>query len=116
MKRILFVEDDELCMKLGLKVLALFDNVEVTSTDNGTSALNLYEKKPHDLLVVDLDLPDISGSELVSLIQNRYPNTPPSVAITAHLDDKTDKPKHIDRVYTKPLTYHMFKDILTLLD
>lgn len=114
--KVLLVEDDELCRKLGLKILALFNDIEAYSATNGIQALNLYEKESFDLLIVDLDLPDISGSEIVSLIKNRYTKYPPSVAITAHLDKNAVKPQHIDRLYTKPLTYNMFKDILTLID
>lgn len=113
--RVLLVEDDELCRKLGLMVLGLFDNVEATSASTGSQALTLYEKEPFDLLIVDLDLPDITGSEIVSLIKNKYKKCPPSVAITAHLAKNSATPHNIDRLYTKPLTYNMFKDILTLV-
>lgn len=113
--KVLFVEDDDMCRKLGLKVLALFDNIEVMDATNGYDALELYENNPFDLIIVDLDLPDITGSEVVTLIKNRYKERPPAIAITAHLDNTDKVPNNIDKLYTKPLTYNMFKEILTLV-
>jgi|AntRauTorckE5430_2_1112549.scaffolds.fasta_scaffold00428_14 two-component system aerobic respiration control sensor histidine kinase ArcB len=116
MIRILFVEDDEISRKLGVKILENSGKVETTAAKNGYEALALYQHNYFDLLLVDLSLPDISGLDVVSLIKHKYKTRPPAVAISAHLGKNEKTPSTVDRLYAKPLTSSLFEEILTLLN
>ncbi len=111
MLRILYVEDDDIATSIGKSMLNLFNDIEFIHAEDGYTALGVYQPHKFDLLVVDLGLPDISGVELIQLIKKQYGNTPPVVAITAHVDPKCAAPLGISRVYAKPLTYELVKEL-----
>ena len=115
-KHILYVEDDEIAANIGQHILGLFDDVDVTYSATGYGALEAYNPGDYDLLIVDLGLPDISGVELVQMIKKQYKSCPPTVAITAHVTPDDGPIRQIDKVYVKPLTFDMAKEIFSLLD
>ena len=68
-KNILVVDDDELTVKLLQKVLeAWAANVEVAQ--DGKEALTKLAKKPFDLLVCDIRMPEMTGQELFQHVQD----------------------------------------------
>ncbi len=48
---------------------------QVIAVGNGTAAVAEMEKQPCDVLVADLDLPEIDGAELLNQTRKQYPNT-----------------------------------------
>src|SRR5581483_1860228 len=48
---------------------------QVTQAANGTAALAEMEKQACDVLVADLDLPEVDGAELLNQTRKKYPNT-----------------------------------------
>lgn len=75
--RILFVDDD-------LKILNALRRIlhpetckwDMTFMASPKQALNLAAKKHFDLVVSDFSMPDINGTELISMILQLHPNTP----------------------------------------
>lgn len=47
---------------------------KVTQATTGTAALAEMEKQPCDVLVADLDLPELDGAELLNQTRKKYPN------------------------------------------
>jgi len=63
-KRILIVEDNELNMKLLNDVLEAY-GYDVIKTASGAAVLELARQHGPDLILIDIQLPDISGLEAV---------------------------------------------------
>jgi CheY-like chemotaxis protein len=63
------VVDDDVRM---IKTLKLFleDEYQVATAVNGTIALRYLENKPADLILLDYEMPDLSGPEVLDLIHS----------------------------------------------
>jgi len=81
--KILLLEDDALLSKILTKHLK--ENYEVTPIYDGDSALELVEQKKFDLLILDSNVPGISGLELIKELRS-YNDTTPIIMITAYQD------------------------------
>ncbi|MGL5806756.1 MAG: response regulator transcription factor [Xenococcaceae cyanobacterium] len=82
--RILLVEDDEL-FRLGLRIRLEQepDFVIVAEAEDGETAIELTNRYPLDLVLLDIGLPGIGGIEACRQIRNQYPNLPVLV-LTSH--------------------------------
>ena len=81
--KILLLEDDPLLSKILSKHLSL--DYEVTSVYNGNSALETVEEQKFDLLILDSNVPGITGLELIKELRS-YNDTTPIIMITAYQD------------------------------
>lgn len=82
-RRILVVEDNPLNLKLVRDVLE-FAGYEVVEAHSGEDALRVAQEAPPDLVLMDLQLPGIDGSEtLRRLRQAILGRNVPVVAVTA---------------------------------
>jgi len=80
--RILLVEDSE-SLALVYKEYLRGDNYDVTYTNSGLESQNLLSKKEFDIVLLDLQLPDIHGSDVLKYIQQeKIAST--VIVITAH--------------------------------
>ncbi|MCB1099258.1 MAG: response regulator [Verrucomicrobiae bacterium] len=84
--RILYVED----VASNQQVMAL--TLEGTGTDltcagTGAEALEVLEQQSFDLILLDLQLPDMTGYELADALRVSHPSTP-LIAVTAQSSDK----------------------------
>ena len=82
--RILLVEDDNL-LRLGLKsmVQTRGEYRIDADTDSGKEAIRLFETHRPDVVLLDLQLPDISGIDVLARIKHLSPQTP-VVVLTSH--------------------------------
>lgn len=67
--RVVYVEDNDANFTLVRKVLEATGEVEVTGATTGEEALPLIAADPPDLVLLDLDLPGISGFELAARLK-----------------------------------------------
>lgn len=69
---VLLVEDEEPLRWLARKILT-DDGYQVTSVENGRQAWELLQTQEFDLLVTDIQMPEMTGNELVERVlrQNR---------------------------------------------
>lgn len=72
MKQILYVEDDEDTFN-AVKVLLETQGYKVNGAANGKEALKLIEKEHHDLILLDIMLPDMSGWDIFQKIHKSTP-------------------------------------------
>lgn len=72
-KTILVVEDDAGLQKY-LKELLMSEDFAVQTASDGVQALNMIQKLPPDLIVLDLGLPNMSGESVCMEIRKKYPN------------------------------------------
>src|SRR5580700_7449801 len=104
--RLLVVEDEEKVMRfvtLGLKA----EQFAVDETRDGRTGLAMALETPYDLLIVDLMLPELSGTELISRLR-RHNTTVPVIVLTARdaVDDKVRNfESGADDYITKPFAF-----------
>ncbi len=73
MRKVMIVEDEELILQ-GIKSIIDWDALGLTLTHmayDGREALELWEKEPVDIIVTDIDMPEMSGLELLKQIRSR---------------------------------------------
>jgi CheY-like chemotaxis protein len=70
--RVLVVEDDTL-VRQTICMLFSASGYSVTDADNGFSALLRLQEEVPDVLVTDLNMPEMSGFELLSVVRQRFP-------------------------------------------
>jgi len=79
--RVLLVDDDESFLELFAPQFAAHD-LEVLPVSSPRRALDLLDQEPFDLLVSDVQMPELSGTELFRSVQDRHPDIP-VILITA---------------------------------
>jgi two-component system, cell cycle response regulator DivK len=84
MKRILIVEDNDSNLYLIRFILEKF-GYEVVAAKNGVTAVEMAVKERTDLIIMDIQLPDISGLEATKRIRmSEADRTVPIVALTSY--------------------------------
>lgn len=104
---VLLVEDIELNVIVARSVLEKLGNsVDVAMT--GKAALEMFKPGEYDLVLLDIQLPDMTGLDISRALTKRYPreDLPPLVALTANvLKDKREYLNAgMDDVLSKPLS------------
>jgi two-component system, chemotaxis family, chemotaxis protein CheY len=76
--KVLIVEDSRASRDFLAAAVASFDGVEVVSTASGFEALKLLPRHRFDLIITDIQMPDINGLELINFVKKNpnYRRTP----------------------------------------
>jgi DNA-binding NtrC family response regulator len=77
------VADDDPQMQLAVKTCLIRKDYDVTVVNNGAAALDSLDKESFDLLITDQQMPQMSGTELLSTLQKRGSEMP-VIMITAY--------------------------------
>lgn len=89
MKRLLIVDDDN--MNCVMAEYALSKDYEVFAVNSGSAALYFLENEPIDLILMDIEMPEMSGKEVASRIkENPKWSKIPIIFLTADSDPKTE--------------------------
>ncbi len=76
MRRALIAEDHPIYLN-GIKLVLSFElDFQIEEARSGVQALDLLEAQRFDLLVIDLDLPEMSGIDVIASIRRRLPLLP----------------------------------------
>jgi CheY-like chemotaxis protein len=67
-KRLLVVEDNA-AERMSIAELLGHDDIEIVAVETGRDALNTLRRQPCDCVVLDLRLPDMTGFELLELVE-----------------------------------------------
>jgi CheY-like chemotaxis protein len=81
------VVDDEPAVRESLGMLLESVGYDVATAANGVSAVSQIDRTVPDLLLTDLNMPEMSGIELISHVRSRYP----AVLIVAMSGDYQDE-------------------------
>ena len=104
LKKILICEDEEILLT-ALKFRLQKQGYELFLTTDGKEARAIIENERPDLVVTDIDVPKISGMELISLVRNDMEMSVP-IIIIAPLEDENiileAMQKGADDFVTKP--------------
>ncbi len=113
LKTVLIVDDDALCMKLFKNILQAHDFATIHSVD-GMDTLQLAREKHPDLIIMDIQLPKISGLEHVKMLKaDDDLKRIPIIAVTgfAMVGDKKNILKAgCDAYISKPISIPNFLD------
>ena len=86
-KRILVVDDDKETVNLIRTILTHEKKYEVVSANTAEEALELLENESVDLVISDLMMPGMSGTELLSELHN-WDGGLPVIFVSGHGKDK----------------------------
>jgi HD-like signal output (HDOD) protein len=75
MKRILFVEDNEVLLQLYAMMLSADKRWEVTTAPDGETALALVRQSAFDVVASDMQMPGMSGIQLLAEVRKLHPQT-----------------------------------------
>jgi len=93
-QRILIVEDSATMRSLLAATLEDLDlPVKITEASSGFEALRCLPREEYDLVVTDINMPDINGLELVSFVKNneKYSRIPLVIVSTEGSERDRDK-------------------------
>lgn len=119
--RILLVEDNDLNRMVAQNSLQYF-NCSVVEVENGIEALDILKKQEFDVILMDIQMPEMDGIEATKIIRNEYKIKTPIIALTANaFKTEIEKCKNagMDDYVTKPfeettlletIAKHLFKN------
>lgn len=89
MKTILIVEDSATTRSLIRAVIDELGDFETVEASSGFEALKILPTQHYDLIVTDINMPDINGLELISFVRNnpRYEHLPVIIVSTERSEE-----------------------------
>jgi two-component system, cell cycle response regulator DivK len=114
-KKVLIVEDNELNMKLFHDLLQAH-NIDTIQTRDGHSAMALAREHKPDLIIMDIQLPEISGLEITKLLkEDEDLRHIPVVAVTAFAmkgDEQKIREGGCEDYISKPISVARFIEVI----
>jgi two-component system sensor histidine kinase BarA len=114
-KKVLLVDDNLVNLKLACELIRLWGH-EVTPADHGSKALELFDRQTFDLIILDIQMPDIDGVSLLYMMRENKPDDQtPVVALTANvLNDEAGRLIELgfDYFLSKPIDEDKFRGLL----
>lgn len=115
MIKVAIAEDDFRIADIHEKFLETFNEIVVVGKSlNGEQTLQLLKMKEPDLLLLDVYLPDMLGSELLPLIREKFPKV--SIIMITAATDKVFLEKAlsygVENYLIKPVSRERFDDII----
>ena len=108
-KRVLLVDDDDLLLELAVDSLA--GEFETTAVRSPAEALEALASGAFDVVCSDMNMPGMTGLELLALIAQRSPATR-SVLLTGTDEDAARHSRHAVGVVTKPFRPSQFLELV----
>jgi CheY-like chemotaxis protein len=112
-KKVLVVEDNLINQELLSEILERLE-YSVDVADNGKIAVDKVQTETYDLILMDLQMPEMDGIEATQHIREKFREVP-IIAITAsllHSDHNKCSEAGMNGYLTKPYTFDQVKEIL----
>lgn len=114
--QILLVEDIELNITVATNLLESLGHT-VFVARSGHEALTMYPRHTYDLVLLDIQLPDMTGFDIAKTLRAEEKSLPPLVALTANvIKDKTEYINQgMDDAISKPISVTAMTDVIERL-
>ena len=114
-RKVLLVDDNEINLKLASELIRLWGH-QVREATNGEQAFEFYQHEEFEMIILDIQMPDIDGVSLMKMMREFRPaDTTPIVALTANvLNREADRLLQIgfDHFLSKPIDETRFRALL----
>lgn len=103
--KILVIEDFELLQKMYVDILTRFD-YDVITADNGRDGLRLATADQPDIVILDIDLPQMSGVDVLKRLREQSNTKDLRIMIITsnHLIQQSDAVNQADLTLLKPIS------------
>ncbi|MBS0619694.1 MAG: MASE1 domain-containing protein [Spirochaetes bacterium] len=112
--RILVVDDSAVNRLLSLTMLAKLGYVGVAESDDGFAALETITGSSFDVILLDVQMPGMDGTEVAKAVREKMRKPPRLVAVTGNTEEKDQK--HylaiMDDYMSKPVSFLTMRRIL----
>lgn len=117
---ILIVEDNRIAARaVHSNICGLINHCRCDIASDGVQALKMVQANHYDLIIMDIGLPDIEGTEVtrqIRALENPQMSSVPIVALTGHGNNPEKKREALDagmqEVFTKPLSPSALESLL----
>ncbi len=116
--KILLAEDNKINAKVTTLFLSKMGHISKVA-ENGEEVMRILEKESFDVILMDLEMPVVSGIDATEMIRNgeceHIPKDIPIIAMTAHTEDEIKDlypDIEVDGYLTKPLDKNKLAEIL----
>ena len=114
-KNVLFVDDNEINLKLGSELIRMWGH-QVCEANHANEAIIQYRKQSFDLIILDIQMPDIDGVTLLAMMRDERPDDhTPIAALTANImSQEADRLLELgfDYYLSKPIDEEKFRTLL----
>jgi two-component system chemotaxis response regulator CheY len=105
-KRVLIVDDSQTMRELTCMTLEIAGDYEIEQACDGQEAQRLLQARAFDLVLTDLDMPNMGGDELIAWMKSQdRTRAVPIIVLTAGVDkvrQEIAQQYHIDAYLEKP--------------
>lgn len=112
-KTVLIVEDSSMTRSMIRALLEEMDDIDTVEAASGFEALKLLPSNTYDLIITDINMPDINGLELINFIRknDRYKEIPLMIVSTEKSEDDRKRGLEIgaNDYVTKPFKPDQFQ-------
>ena len=120
--RVLVVEDSEAMrafVRGALEGVAEADRLEVVEASGGFEALRLLPRGPYDVVITDINMPDINGLELLNFIRKSSQHQATKVLLISTQAGEKDRERGLalgaNAYLTKPFTAEALREAVLRL-
>ncbi len=78
---ILIAEDNSVSQMVAVRMLRKL-GVRAGAASNGIEAIHALESQPYDMVLMDIEMPEMNGIEATRIIRNRWPEGPKIIVVT----------------------------------
>jgi len=113
--RLILIVDDQKSIRCLLRAMLAKLGIEAIEAGDGREALELYERERPDMVLTDLDMPEMDGLSLIAALNDRWDDVP--VIVISGLGTLTDAIEAVHRgawdYLTKPINDSQLRIALT---
>ncbi len=116
-RHVLIVDDNKLTC-WGLEKVMSAQNLLVTSVNNGKDAISEIFNTPYQSVFLDINLPDISGIEVLREIKKMSPNTKVIIMTADNTDENRRKALDTGAYHFigKPFSISEIREVISLIN